>query len=79
MTGRPRRRGPPTLTDAQMVERYLLGGSLEDVAIAANVSSSTVKDRVLKAGGRMRRQGGRPGKSNCYLIGRKQRKEDSQE
>jgi hypothetical protein len=72
---RPRRvRGPPRLTVAEMVERYAAGAGLEDIAIAADLSSSTVKGRLLQAGVTLRKAGGRPGMCNSYLLGRQRRK-----
>jgi hypothetical protein len=72
---RPRRvRGPPRLTIEEMVERYAAGAGLEDIGLAADLSSSTVKDRLLQAGMTLRKAGGKPGKANSYLVGRQRRK-----
>lgn len=47
-----------TLTDEQIVSRYLGGASSLDVALEAGCTAETVRDLVLKAGHKMRKRGG---------------------
>jgi hypothetical protein len=68
-----RKRGPCLLSVEQMVEKYQAGLGLDDIGHLADISSSTVKDRLLKAGVTLRPRGGQPGKPNSYMIHRKRK------